>query len=102
MFLTNRVDLSVPSFHSISICFMCFEALSFSTCIFRVVTAATKLLQSCVTLCNPMEYSPAGSYVHGILQARIMEWVAIFFSRGSSQPKDQAWISSIAGGFFTV
>ena len=49
-----------------------------------------------------MEYSPAGSYVHGILQARIMEWVAIFFSRGSSQPKDQAQVSRSAGGFFTI
>ena len=43
--------------------------------------------QSCSTLCDPMGYSPKGSSVHGILQARIMEWVAIFFSRGSSQPR---------------
>ena len=178
MFPTYRVDLSIPSFHSISICFMSFEVLSLSACTFRVVTAATKLLQSCVTLCNPMvaqqaplsmgfsrqeywsglpcppsfrgsswsrdrtcisyrvffttsdtwktlravesesvkmllvqsyptpcnpmDYSPPGSNVHGILQARIMEWVAIFFSRGSSQPRDQTWISCITGGHFTV
>ena len=43
-----------------------------------------KLLQSCLTLCNPMDYSPAGFSVHGILQAMILEWVATAFSRGSS------------------
>ena len=45
-----------------------------------------KLLQSCLTLFNPMDYSPPGSSVHGILQARLLEWVAIPFSRGSSYP----------------
>ena len=49
-----------------------------------------------------MDYSPPGSSVHGISQARILEWVAIFFSRGSSQPRDQNWISCIAGRFFTI
>ena len=44
--------------------------------------------QSCPTLCDPMDYSPPGSSVHGILQARILEWVAISSSRGSSQPRD--------------
>ena len=56
-------------------------------------------------LCNPISYSPPGSTVHGILQARILEWVAIIFSRGSSWPRDQTWISyvsCIAGGFFTT
>ena len=41
------------------------------------------LLQSCLTLCNPLDYNPPGSSVHGILQARILEWVAVPFSRGS-------------------
>ena len=45
--------------------------------------------QSCLTLCDPMGCSPPGSSVHGILQARILEWVAISFSRGSSRPRDQ-------------
>ena len=49
-----------------------------------------------------MDYSPPGSSVHGILQARILEWVAIPFSRGSSQPRDRTQVSHIAGGFFTV
>ena len=60
------------------------------------------LAQSCLILCNPMDCSPPGSSVHGILQARILEWVAIPFSRGSSQPRDWTWVSCIAGGFFTV
>ena len=58
--------------------------------------------QSCPTLCDPLDCSPPGSSVHGILQARILEWVAMPFSRGSSQPRDQTQISYIAGRFFTV
>ena len=54
-------------------------------------------LQLCLTLCDPMDCSPPGSSVHGILQARILEWVAISSSRGSSQPRDQTCFSS---GFF--
>ena len=46
--------------------------------------------------------NPPGSSVHGILQARIKEWVAILFSGGSSQPRDGTWVSYIAGIFFTV
>ena len=57
--------------------------------------------QSCPTLCNPMGCSPPGSSVHGVLQARMLEWVAVLFSRGSSQPRDQTQVSRIAGGFFT-
>ena len=49
-----------------------------------------------------MDYRPPGSSVHGILQARILEWVAIPFSRGSSQPRDWTWVSHITGRFFTV
>ena len=51
---------------------------------------------------NPMDCSLPGSSVHGILQARILEWVAVPFSRGSSQPRDQTQVSRIAGGFFIV
>ena len=54
------------------------------------------IAQSCPTLCDPMDYTG-----HGILQARILEWVAFPFSRGSSQPRDQAQVSRIAGRFFT-
>ena len=55
-----------------------------------------EVTQSCLTLCDPMDYT-----VHGILQARILEWVAFSFSRGSFQPRDQTQVSHIAGGFFT-
>ena len=60
-----------------------------------------KSLQSCPTLCNPMDCSPPGSSVYGILQARIREWVAMPSSKGSSQPRDQTQASLIAGRFFT-
>ena len=56
-----------------------------------------EVTQSCPTLCNPVDCSPPGSSVHGILQARILEWVAISFSRGSSQPRDQTQVSRIGG-----
>ena len=59
------------------------------------------LAKSCPTLWNPMDCSLPGSSVHGISQARVLEWVVISFSRGSSQPRDQTWVSCIAGGFFT-
>ena len=58
--------------------------------------------QLCPTLCNPMDYSPQGSSVHGLLQARILEWAAISFFRGSFQSRDQTWVSHTAGRFFTV
>ena len=56
--------------------------------------------QSCPTLY--MDCSLPGSSVHGIFQARILECVAIPFSKGSSQPKDRNWVSCIAGKFFTI
>ena len=56
----------------------------------------------CVQLCDPMDCSLPGSSVHGILQARILEWVAISYSRGSSPLRDPTGISSTAGGFFSA
>ena len=58
--------------------------------------------QSCLTLCDPMDCSPPGSSVHGILQARILEWVAIPFSMVSSRRRDRTQVSLIAGRFFTI
>ena len=60
--------------------------------------------QSCPTLCNPMDYSPPGSSVHGIFQTGKLEWVAIFYSRASSWPRNRTRVSRvfIAGGFFTT
>jgi len=62
----------------------------------RLSEVKVNVTQSCSTLCDPMDYT-----VHGILQARILEWVAIPFSRGSSQPRDRTQVTLIAGGFFT-
>ena len=62
----------------------------------RSPCVCSKLLQSCLTLCNTMDHSQPGSSVHGILQARIVKWVAMPFSRGSSQPRDQTHISYIS------
>ena len=56
----------------------------------------TKLLQSCPTLCDPLDCSPPGSSVHGILQARTPEWVAISSPKGSFPPRDQTRISSVS------
>ena len=57
---------------------------------------------SCLILCDPVDYSAPGSSVRGILQARILEWVAIPSCRGSSQARDQTQVSGTARGFFTV
>ena len=57
--------------------------------------------QPCLTLCNPVDCSPPGSSVHRIFHARMLEWVAMPSSRGSSQPRDQTQVSHIAGRFFT-
>ena len=62
----------------------------------------SEVAQSCPTLCNPMDCSPPGSSVYGIFQARVLEWVAISFSRGSSQPRDWTWVSYIAGRCFNI
>ena len=55
-----------------------------------------QVAQSCPALCDPMDYT-----VHGILQAKILEWVAFLFSRGSSQPRDRTQVSRMAGRFLT-
>ena len=66
----------------------------------KKVKVTVLVLQPC--LCDPMAFSLPGSSLHGILQARILEWVVIPFSRGSSRPRDQTWVSWITGRFFTV
>ena len=58
--------------------------------------------QSCPTLCDPVDCSLPGSSLHGIFQARVLEWIAISFSKGSSQPRDQTWVSHIAGRRFNL
>ena len=60
-----------------------------------MVTSEPVKLLSCVRLCKPMDYSLSGSSIHGIFQAKVLEWVAISFSRGSSQPGDQTQVFHI-------
>ena len=62
----------------------------------------SEVAQSCPTLCNPLDCSLTAFFVHGIFQARILEWVAISFSRRSSQPRDWTQVSGIAGRCFTI
>ena len=64
-------------------------------CVWKVWKVKVLVAQLCLTLCDPMAWSPPGFSVHGILQARILEWVTIPFSRGSSQPRDQTQVSCI-------
>ena len=78
-------------------------ALTRQTFVSKVVSKCKcKVAQSCLTLCDPMDCSPTGFPVHEIFQARVLEWVAISFSRGSSRPRDQTWVSHIAGRCFTI
>ena len=68
------------------------------------VVCVCSVAQLCASLCDPMDYCPPGSSVHGIFQARILEWVDISFSRGSSWPRDRthvSCVSCIAGRFLT-
>ena len=60
------------------------------------------VLSTALTVLDPMDSSPLDSFVHGILQARILEWVAILSSRGSSRPRDPTWVSYVAGRIFTA
>ena len=64
------------------------------------ISLCVLVAQSCLTLCDTMDRSPPGSSVHGILQARILGWVALPFSRGSSWPRDQTWVAPMAGRLF--
>ena len=64
--------------------------------------SGSEVALSCLTLCNPLDCSPPGFSVHGIFQARILEWGAISFSRRSSRLRDWTWVSRIVGRCFTI
>ena len=87
-FICSSVEGHLDCFHVSAI------VNSASTLLFMSVKV--KFAQLCLTLCDPMDNT-----VNGILQVRILEWVACLFSRGSSQPRDQTQVSHIAGRFFT-
>ena len=97
--LKHCTDLSPPQSSTESSSLHFPQLLSF--CLLEV-KVNVYVAQSCLTLCDPMDCSPPGSSVHGILQARILGWVAISLSRGSSQPSNQTQVSCTAGRFFTV
>ena len=73
-----------------------FQLLGTKSYLIHISFVKMKVAQSCPTLCHPMDYT-----VHGILQARILEWVAVPFSKGSSQPRDWTQVSHIIDRFFT-
>ena len=84
------------SFYPPNFCsFVLFSFLEGGRGSFTVNTCYCLIIQSCLTVCDPMDCSPSGSSVHAILQARIREWVATSFSKGSSQPRDQTCVSCI-------
>ena len=68
----------------------------------RTEKTDSEVPQSCSTLCDPMNYSLPASFIHGIFQTRILEWVVIPFFRRSSWPRDWTWVSRIVGRSFTV
>ena len=67
-----------------------------------VVKVQMSVAQLCPTLCDPTDCSPPGSPDHGVLQARVLEWAAMPFSRASSRPRDRTWVSRTIGSFFTI
>ena len=79
-----------------------FNYCYFSFLIFNSMFQFSSVAQLCPTLSDPMDCSLPGSSIHGIFQARILEWVAISFSRRSSQPRDWTQVSHIVGRCFTV
>ena len=68
--------------------------------IYNGESEVSEVAQSCLTLCDPMDCSLQCFSIHGIFQARVLEWVAISCSRGSSQPRDRTWVSHIVGRCF--
>ena len=98
-------SLSPTMSTSLSLClhFCCCPANRFSNTIcLDSMTVKSEVAQSCPTLCDPMGCSLPGSSVHGIIQAIVLEWIAISFSRGSSQPRDQTRVSCTVDRRFTV
>ena len=70
--------------------------------VMNALKGESEVAQSCLTLCDLMDCSLPGSSIHGIFQARVLEWVAISFSKGLSQPRDHTRVSRIAGIHFTI
>ena len=101
--ITSSYCGTVHFLHHRKFCSQC-HSEEFSLCylINSKHESESEVIQSCPTLCNPMDCSLPGSSVHGIFQATVLEWVAISFSRGFSWPRDRTWVSHIVGRRFTV
>ena len=95
--VSSDVSMATPALFCLTFMSNVFYLLLFS--LWKVKVLVT---QSCLTLGDPLNCSPPGSSVHGILQARILEWVAIPFSMVSSQSRDWTWASHIAGRFWAT
>ena len=80
----------------------CKLILKSASLFYNIVESESEVTQSCPTLCDPVDCSLPGSSVHGILQERILEWVASSFSSGSSWPRDRTQVSRIAGRCFNL
>ena len=96
----SQASSPTPEFKSINS--LALSLLYGPTLISIHAAAAVKSLELCPTLCDPIDRSPPGSPIPGILQARTLEWVAISFSRGSSQPRDRTQVSRIPGRRFNL
>ena len=102
-----RHQLLLVFFWSITYCYQwnveSFRSWAYTHIIYlqKLYESESEVTQSCLTLCDPMDCSPPGFSVHGIFPARILEWIAVSFFRGSSQPRNRTRVSCIAGGFFT-
>ena len=83
-------------------CFLYKKRILEISCRYNMLWGESEVAQSCPTLCDPMECSLSGSSVHGIFQARVLEWGAISFSGGSSQPRNWTRVPRIAGRRFTI
>ena len=95
--LLFHITLFIKKLLCVSLCEICCDEK-----INQYVESESEVAQSRLTLCDPMDCSPPGSSLHGILQARVLEWVAISFSRGSSWPRDRTWVSRIPGRRFNL
>ena len=98
--MASRPELPLPALFTLRLCGV--SDRSERSCSMVLLVCMCSVAHSCPTFCNPMDRSPPGSSIHGIVQARILEWVVISFSRGSSSPRDLTCISCIAGEFFTT
>ena len=83
-------------FFSLFLGHLCCWISVLNSSVYSLYCVHAKSHPSCVILCDPMDCSPPGSSVHGIHQARILEWVAMYSSRGSSRPRDRTWVSYIS------